>query len=81
MSNSIGIGKRKMSNSIGIGKPKMSLSIGIGKKTQKPYYIQIFLREEVFLAVHKKWLLELAHFAQAKKLLALNSGKSLGNIV
>ena len=39
LSNSIGIGKKKMSNLIGFGKAKMSLSIVIGKKNQKPYNI------------------------------------------
>ena len=59
MINSTGIGKWKMSHSIGIENLKMSLSIGTGKMNQKPYYIQIFLRGEVILTVHKKmWLLE-----------------------
>ena len=55
MSNSIGIGKRKMSSSIGIGKPKMSLLIGIGKKDSKALlHIDIFKGRSVLNCTHKK---------------------------
>ena len=67
MSNSIGIGKRNMSNSIGFGKPKVSLSIGIGKnKSKSLLYIDIFKGRSLNCTQKKMWLLELAHFGQAR---------------
>ena len=69
ISNSIGIGKGNKSNSIGFGKLKMSFSFGIEKRNQKSYYIDIFkTRSDLNYTHTKKWLLMLAHFAQAKNI-------------
>ena len=51
MSNLTGIGIRKMSNSIGVG---------------KLFHIDIFKGRIYLKYPQKKWLLERAHFAQAK---------------